>query len=178
VCWLSADSSREMYADSYLKPLFLRDLDSLSRQVGLYPDDALVWKAVPGWTNTGGTLVLHLVGNLRHFVGALLGGSGYVRDRDAEFITTGLSRMDLQDLVSKAAVEVEAALTGLDDARLQEPFPFSFGGRSLSTGLMLTHLAGHLTFHLGQIDYHRRFVVDGAEAAGSVSLAPLFDAHG
>src|SRR5690348_9115454 len=34
--------------------------------------------------NSVGHLVLHLTGNLKHFVGAQLGGSGYVRDRERE----------------------------------------------------------------------------------------------
>src|SRR5205823_12250124 len=35
--------------------------------------------------NSIGHLILHLTGNLNHFVGAQLGGTGYVRDRDREF---------------------------------------------------------------------------------------------
>src|SRR5438270_10797633 len=35
--------------------------------------------------NSVGHLILHLTGNLNHFVGAQLGGSGYVREREREF---------------------------------------------------------------------------------------------
>src|SRR5258708_614165 len=35
--------------------------------------------------NSVGHLILHLTGNLNHFVGAQLGGTGYVREREREF---------------------------------------------------------------------------------------------
>src|SRR5262252_6188732 len=38
--------------------------------------------------NSVGHLVLHLTGNLNHFVGGQLGGSGYVRQREREFTET------------------------------------------------------------------------------------------
>ena len=65
-----------------------RDLAQLRGEVEAYPDDASLWRLHPGIFNSGGGgggLVLHLTGNLLHFIGAVLGGSGYVRDRDAEF---------------------------------------------------------------------------------------------
>jgi len=30
-------------------------------------------------------LALHICGNLQHFVGAILGNTGYIRERDLEF---------------------------------------------------------------------------------------------
>lgn len=65
--------------------IFDRDLDALARQVGSYPDDESLWRLGGGIRNPAGTLAAHLVGNLEHFVGAVLGGTGYVRDRDREF---------------------------------------------------------------------------------------------
>lgn len=53
--------------------IFARDLEVLEREVGLYPDDASLWKAVEGQPTLGGNLALHLAGNLRHFIGAVLG---------------------------------------------------------------------------------------------------------
>ena len=63
----------------------LRDIETLGREVALYPDDASLWAERPGLPNTGGNLTLHLVGNVRHFIGALLGDKGYVRNREHEF---------------------------------------------------------------------------------------------
>jgi hypothetical protein len=91
-----------------LSRVLVRDLRTLAAELDAYPDDASVWACPPGIPNSAGTLVLHLAGNLRHFVGARLGGTGYVRDRDAEFAARGLPRAELRALVDAAAVEVGA----------------------------------------------------------------------
>jgi hypothetical protein len=99
----------------HLQTLFSRELDALAREVRLYPDDESPWKPVPGCPNTGGNLTLHLVGNLRHFIGAQLGSTGYVRNRDAEFSTRGgISRNELLTLIEAARTDVSASLSALD----------------------------------------------------------------
>jgi hypothetical protein len=157
-----------------LRILYARDIDTLRAEVELYPEDELLWHEVPGYPNPGGNLVLHLVGNLRHFIGAQLGGTGYVRDREAEFATKGLSRTQLQNGISLASAEVVRTLSGLDPARLNEPFPLPAHGKSVLTGLWLVHLSTHLAFHLGQLDYHRRVVTGDGKGAGAVSVTALF----
>jgi uncharacterized damage-inducible protein DinB len=117
-----------------------------------------VWREAPGIGNPGGTLVLHLVGNLRHFVGATLGGTGYVRDRDAEFSTRGTPRAELLRLVDATLHDVGSTLQKLDDGILSRPYPVPALGREDSTGFFLVHLTQHLTYHLGQVNYHRRIL--------------------
>jgi hypothetical protein len=158
---------------SDLTTLFLRDLDGLRREVGLYPDDGSLWKAVPGLPNSGGNLALHLVGNVRHFIGATLGHTGYVRDRDAEFTSHNVARGDVGALIETARSEVDKALAGLDDADLDGDFPLPLGGRTLTTRLALLHLLAHLGYHLGQVDYHRRASTGNAASAGAVSISGL-----
>lgn len=157
-----------------LRTLYARDIDTLRVEVELYPEDELLWREVPGLPNPGGNLVLHLVGNLRHFIGAQLGGTGYVRDREAEFATRGLSRTQLQTDISCASRDVMRTLAALHGARLSEPFPLPKYGKSVSAGLWLLHLSTHLTFHLGQLDYHRRVVTGDGKGAGAVSVEALF----
>ncbi len=156
-----------------LSTLFLRDLDGLRREIELYPDDAAPWAEIPGLPNRGGTLALHLAGNLRHFVGAILGGSGYVRDRDLEFSARDVPRNELLDKTAAARQEVEAALASLDSGVLETDYPLPLGGRIISTRLFLIHLAVHLTFHLGQIDYHRRAATGDGTSAGVIPLSAL-----
>lgn len=156
-----------------LRKLLRRDLDTLAREINLYPDDASLWKPVPGQPTAGGNLALHLVGNLRHFVGAVLGGTGYGRERDLEFTTTGLRRADLASLIDTAKAEVDAALAALDPARLGALYPLEIRGERLATGLVLLHLATHLAFHLGQLDYHRRAATGDRASADPLGLAPL-----
>jgi uncharacterized damage-inducible protein DinB len=151
-----------------LQRIVPRDVDTLRREIELYPDDESVWREVPGLPNSGGTLVLHLAGNLRHYFGAVLGKSGYVRDRPAEFSTRGVSRQELLQLVVAAHAEVTDALARLDPARLEEPYPEPLRGQSYPTGLYLMHLAVHLTYHLGQLDYHRRAVTGNSASAGAL----------
>src|SRR5436853_6347233 len=58
--------------------------DAVRQTVEPLTEEELWAKPVdPG--NTVGHLVLHLTGNLNHFVGAQLGGTGYRREREREF---------------------------------------------------------------------------------------------
>ncbi len=156
-----------------LRRVIARDLATLVRELELYPEDAALWRAVPGQPTAGGNLALHLVGNLRHFIGATLGGTGFVRDRDREFSSTGLTREALIAAVQAMAGEVDATLRSLDPQCPDEPFPLEIQGLRLPTEQVLVHLAGHLAFHLGQIDYHRRAATGDRTSAGPLALAPL-----
>lgn len=156
-----------------LATLFLRDLDVLAREIALYPDDSSPWGLPAGLPNSGGTLALHLAGNLRHFVGAVLGGSGYVRDRDAEFALRDLPRTEILALVAAARNEVAATFERLDPALLDATYPLELAGRRLSTRLFLLQLLAHLDFHIGQVDYHRRVSTGSTGSAGAVSLRAL-----
>ena len=155
-----------------LKTLLLRDLEGMAQELRAYPDASLIWKELPGTPNSAGVLVQHCVGNLRHFIGAELGQSGYVRDRDGEFSGRDASRDELLELLQAAAKEVSAALDGagaetLDD-RVRLP-----GGKSVRRARFLQHLCTHLAYHLGQIDYHRRFTTGAGALPGIVGLGAL-----
>lgn len=156
-----------------LRLVIRRDLDTLERELALYPDDASLWVAVPGQPTAGGNLALHLAGNLRHFLGATLGGTGYQRQRDLEFSATGLSREAVIAEVRRAAADVEATLAALDPSRVTMTYPLEIQGIRLGTEVVLLHLATHLAFHLGQVDYHRRAVTGDRTSAGPLALAPL-----
>jgi uncharacterized damage-inducible protein DinB len=153
----------------------VRDLQSLQREIDAYPDDESLWLTPPGISNSAGNLVLHLAGNLRHFVGATLGQTGYVRNRDAEFNDRGLSREELLAEVRAAVSDVDKTLAGLDDAQLESVFPLPVGPsqKRVLTSDWLVHLAVHLTYHLGQIDYHRRLLTAGASPVDTVSLKDI-----
>jgi uncharacterized damage-inducible protein DinB len=156
-----------------LSKSFLRDIDTLSREVALYPDDESLFAERPGLPNTGGNLALHLVGNVRHFIGVTLGKSDYVRNRDHEFASRAATRTELAALIAAARADVETALANLSEARLAEPFPIAVAGHTLPTGRFLLHLATHFTFHLGQIDYHRRIVTGNAQNANTLPIAAM-----
>jgi hypothetical protein len=158
-----------------LRKVFLRDVVTLRRELELYPDEASVWKAVAGLPNAGGNLVLHLCGNLRWFIGAQLGGTGYVRDRDAEFAARDVPREALVSGIEATRLELDVTLARLPADRLATLYPLPVGGRSVPTGLFLLHLAVHLGYHLGQLDYHRRAATGLSAGAGAVSIPALLE---
>ncbi|MBI3790845.1 MAG: DUF664 domain-containing protein [Gemmatimonadetes bacterium] len=154
--------------------VFARDIATVKAEVLAYPDDASLWRALPGLPNTGGTLALHLAGNLRHFIGAGLGGTGYVRDRKAEFATRGTTRAEVAALLDAAAAEVAAAFAKAPASALDAAPPVTMpNGAQLTMPMALLHLMTHLTYHIGQMDYHRRAVTGDATGVGALDFAPL-----
>jgi hypothetical protein len=142
----------------YLHRVFARDASTLRDELLAYSDEKQIWAMPPGVTNSAGTLALHLCGNLQHFVGALFGATGYVRNRDAEFSRRDVTRAELVAECDAALTAIEIGCARLTDEALSKPFPGGLAGAQLPTGLALLHIATHLAYHLGQIDYHRRLV--------------------
>lgn len=145
----------------------------MRREVDAYPNDGAPWRMMPGISNSGGTLVLHCAGNLQHYIGAVLGGTGYVRDREAEFSRRGVPRSELRAELDRATEAVERTLASLPDTALESPFPAEIRGRTLPTDSFLAHSASHLAYHLGQLDYHRRLVTGSNEPVDAMSLDEL-----
>lgn len=135
--------------------LIARDLSRLAKEVEQCPVEVL-WKTEGDISNSIGTLTLHLCGNLRHFIGHVLGNSDYVRDREHEFNATDLSNDVLLKTIENTQAEVHAALFGLPAARLTENYPLEVFGSPMTTMHFLIHLQGHLNYHLGQVNYLRR----------------------
>lgn len=141
-----------------LAQLFERDLNALKKELEMYTDETLIWKVAPGISNSAGNLALHLVGNLNHFIGTTLGSTNYVRNRDAEFALKDIPRKDLIVNIDKTIAVVNEILTELSDEVLEAEFPLEVGGQRRLTKQFLIHLYGHLSYHLGQINYHRRLL--------------------
>ena len=154
---------------------FGRELATVRDELLAYPDANAIWAMPAGLPNSAGTLALHIAGNLRWFIGAQLNGTGYVRDRDAEFALRGVAREELVSQVEAASDEVTRALAQLDDARLDQPFPLEVGGVRLPTGRFIGHLAVHLAYHLGQMDYHRRIVTGVNKSLSALLPSALAD---
>lgn len=157
--------------------LLRRDLAALRREIEAYPTEDDLWRTLDGVSNSGGTLTVHVCGNLRHYIGARLGGSGYRRDRPAEFSIRNVPRSNLTRAIDETADVVERTLGALSEEDLLQPFPEAFTGIRVTTADFLIHLAAHLTYHLGQIDYHRRIVTGTNEAIAGVAVAELGSAR-
>ena len=141
-----------------LKQLFTSDLEKLKTEISSYTDEMNLWKISGDIKNSGGNLCLHLCGNLQHFIGAVLGNSGYVRKRDAEFSKKSVSVKELVKEVELTITAVENTLNHLKEERLGEKYPRNVFGYEMTTEYFLIHLAAHLNYHLGQINYHRRLL--------------------
>lgn len=150
-----------------------RDLRTLRREVEAYPDEHGLWQEVPGISNVAGTLVLHLAGNLQHYIGARLGQTGYVRDRPAEFARRDVPRSELLRQIEAARTAVKAALSRPVEPDIVAEYPEAVGGSRVATGDYLIHLATHFAYHLGQIDYHRRVVTGSAFAVDAIRPSEL-----
>lgn len=153
--------------------LILRELKTLQAEIEAYPDDSSLWQLAPGISNSGGTLALHLCGNLQHYIGACLGKSGYVRDRTNEFASRDLSTAEIVRRIGDARRVVQREMGKISAAQLQQDFPEAVGGATLNTAGFLVHLACHLAFHLGQIDYHRRLTTGGEPIPGALGVSAL-----
>ena len=138
------------------KFLFNRDLLKLKQEIESYSDQNKLWNVEKGISNSAGNLCLHLIGNLNHFIGATLGNTGYVRNRELEFSQKNIPADELVKRINDTVVVVENTLNKLSDDILNEYFPLLYHDERVSTMLMLTHLLTHLGYHLGQINYLRR----------------------
>ncbi|NNE31095.1 MAG: DUF1572 family protein [Winogradskyella sp.] len=138
--------------------LFSRDLNKLKEEINLYKDESNIWKTKGSVTNTAGNLCLHLIGNLNHFIGAALGDSGYIRQRDLEFSLKNISRKEMTKQIDDTILIIELALKQLSNDDLKKEYTYRVFKLPTSTEYFLIHLAMHLTYHLGQINYHRRML--------------------
>jgi len=152
-----------------LAALYTRDLTRLIQELDAFPDTATLWQTRAGITNAAGNLALHLEGNLREFIGRLLGKQDYQRNRPREFSDSGIEKGELIARLSAVRDQIPLVIAGLSAEALAADYPQVYGGMTLPTRQMLIHLEGHLCYHLGQIDYLRRVQTGD----GAIPLADL-----
>lgn len=154
--------NREIYLMSNflddIKTLISRDLDTLSHELISYKSEENIWVIGKDIANTAGNLTLHVCGNLQHFIGTILGKGSYKRNREYEFSVKHISRYELLKEIEITKDTMKATLEKLTSDELQEDYPMEVLGYKMSTFYFLVHLQGHLNYHLGQINYHRRLL--------------------
>jgi uncharacterized damage-inducible protein DinB len=134
----------------------LEELHDSVRQLAAGLSDAELWTKPLEPGNSIGHLILHLTGNLNYYVGAQLGGSGYVRDREREFTEAAPPpRATLLANFDAAAATFRRVVGGLSAERLAGSHPEP----RLSPLLKgLVHLVSHFALHRGQMSYLVRLV--------------------
>jgi uncharacterized damage-inducible protein DinB len=138
--------------------LYAREIDRLASEIQQYQDETSLWKVSENISNCAGNLCLHLVGNLNHFIGRYIGNTDYVRQRDLEFSTKDVPKATLLSEVAKVKEIVVTALENFPEEKLPENYPIEKNGETLTNEFMLLHLFWHLSYHVGQINYHRRLL--------------------
>ena len=135
-----------------------RHLEQLKKEVAGYSHEDELWKMAGEIPNSAGTLCLHLCGNLQHYIGAVLGQSSYIRQRDLEFSLRDVPVNELLTLVDTTKKVVAETLTNLDKDLLSKDYPEQVFDKPMTTEFFLVHLTSHLGYHLGQINYYRRLM--------------------
>lgn len=113
------------------------------------------WTRPFPYGNSFGHLTLHIIGNLNHFIGAMIANSKYVRDREREFNddTRPSKEAVLRELDQAVALAVETIKTQTD-----EDWSINIDA-NVSAGFVkdrfsvLLRSATHFHHHVGQMIY-------------------------
>ena len=142
--------------NSILAGFYERDLRKLIEEINLFRDEENLWKTYGSIKNSSGNLVLHLIGGMNYLIGATLAQTGYVRDRDQEFVRKGVDRKVLVAQLEELIVMISKTLNTLTEESMEAEYPIFFDQPKTSTSYVLTQLLVHLNYHLGQVNYLRR----------------------
>lgn len=141
-----------------LKILFNRDLKRVINEIEQYNNEVDIWKIKGQINNSAGNICLHLVGNLKTYIRKELGETNYIRNRELEFSSKNVSRQELIKRVENTIEIITQTLDNLNEDILANEYPILVLENKTSTEYLLVHLTTHLTYHLGQINYHRRLI--------------------
>ncbi len=143
--------------DALIK-IYDHDLDRLKKEIGLFNDENNLWRTTGNVKNSAGNLCLHLVGNLNTYIGKNIGHSGYVRNRDAEFNLKNVPKEKLEQQVTEIKEIVLSTFKKMTEGELRQNHVENIFGYEMTNEFFLVHLASHLSYHLGQINYIRRIL--------------------
>ena len=138
--------------------IFERDIDRMVNEIKLYSDEKKIWVIDKEIKNSAGNLCLHLCGNTQFYIGTIMGQTGYVRNRDLEFSEKFRTREQLLSEIATTRTSVTSSLRKFDPALLDTLYPEQTLGYPMTYTFFLVHLAAHFSYHLGQINYHRRLL--------------------
>jgi uncharacterized damage-inducible protein DinB len=141
-----------------LTTIFERDLNKLITELQSYQNESTLWQVTEGISNSGGNLALHICGNLQHFIGTILGNTDYVRQRDQEFELKNIPVSNLIEEIEITKNVIKDILGQLDTSQTMADYPVDVFKKAMTTEFFLLHLSAHLSYHLGQINYHRRML--------------------
>lgn len=113
-----------------------------------------IWRKPYPYGNSVGHLVLHLTGNLNHYIGARIAQTGYLRDRPMEFSDTStLPKEQVLANFDRAIDMVAATIRAQTADSLLEPYSDPTEPRSNTRFAVFVRMAAHAYHHVGQIIY-------------------------
>ena len=137
---------------------FENDLNKLITELELYKNEENIWRIEKGISNSAGNLTLHLIGNLHTFIGKEIGRTNYIRNRELEFTHKKVPRIELINSINTTLEMVKKSLLSITNEELKNDYPILKFSKVETNEYLLVHLIKHLTYHLGQINYHRRLI--------------------
>jgi len=132
--------------------LYFRHMAARVEKAARSITDEQLWIKPFPFGNSIGHLILHLTGNLNHYIGALVAGSGYVRNREHEFIDPAHPPSD--ELLARFLETVDMVVRTLeaqDDSSFLTPVAAQAPIQT-RLGLFLV-CAAHMNNHIGQMSY-------------------------
>jgi hypothetical protein len=144
--------------NTLLANFYERDIRKLIEEVNLFRNEETLWRTQGSVKNSCGNLVLHIIGGMNHLIGTTLARTGYVRDRDQEFIRKGVERKDLVAQLEELILMINETLNGLTQKHMEAEYPIFFDKPKTSVSYVLLQLSLHLNYHLGQVNYLRRII--------------------
>ena len=142
--------------NSTLTNFYERDIRRLIEEINLFNDEENLWKTAGTIKNSSGNLVLHVVGGTNYLIGTMLAKTGYIRNRDQEFIIKDVPRNELVAQLEELMLMINKTLSTFDDERMEAEYPIMFDDMKVPNSYVLIRLAIHLNYHLGQVNYLRR----------------------
>lgn len=141
-----------------LADFYERDIRKLIEEVNLFRNEENLWRTQGVVKNSCGNLALHIIGGLNHLIGATLAKTGYVRDRDQEFIRKDVDRKDLVVQLEELIPMINKTVNALTPEQMEGEYPIFFDKPKTSISYVLVQLLLHLNYHLGQVNYLRRIL--------------------
>ncbi|PIY11451.1 MAG: DinB superfamily protein [Flexibacter sp. CG_4_10_14_3_um_filter_32_15] len=147
-----------MTLNQTLRTLFERDIQRVKTEIESYKNEENLWKLEGEILNSAGNLCLHLIGNLNHFIGAEIGKTGYIRQRELEFSQKNIPKKELIEKLEEVIQIVDTSIKSLSEEELHAETSVPKFTEKQTNAFLLLHLHAHLNYHLGQINYHRRLL--------------------
>jgi hypothetical protein len=141
--------------NSILANFYERDIRKMIEELNSFKNTGNLWRTQGSVKNSSGNLALHIIGGMNHLIGATLAQTGYVRDRDQEFIRKGVERGELVAQLEELIPMIRKTVNAIN---MEAEYPRMFDDEKRSNGYVLVQLSLHLNYHLGQVNYLRRIL--------------------